>query len=50
MIISLHFQKANLNYSIVIRNRAYPDGGAMSEMRYAKTKFLIVTCYLLLLG
>ena len=29
-------------------NRAYPDGGAMSEMRYAYTKILIVTCYLLL--
>ncbi len=30
---------------MVIPNRAYPDGGAMSEMRYAKTKFLIVTRY-----
>ena len=28
-------------------NRAYPDGGAMSVMRYANTKILIVTCYLL---
>ena len=29
-------------------NRAYPDRGTMSEMRYANTKILIVTCYLLL--
>ena len=29
-------------------NRAYPDGVAMSVMRYANTKILIVTCYLLL--
>ena len=28
-------------------SRAYPDGGTMSEMRYADTNFLIVTCYLL---
>ena len=28
-------------------NRAYPDGDTMSEMRYAYTKFLIVTRYLL---
>ena len=28
-------------------NRAYPDGDAMSGMRYADTNFLIVTCYLL---
>ncbi len=28
-------------------NRAYPDGGAMSEMRCTYTKILIVTCYLL---
>ena len=28
-------------------NRAYPDGGTMSGMRYADTNFLIVTCYLL---
>ena len=26
-------------------NRAYPEGGAMSEMRYACTKILIVTRY-----
>ena len=25
-----------------------PDGGTMSDMRYADTNFLIVTCYLLL--
>ena len=30
---------------IVLPNRAYPDGGTMSEMRYAKTKILIVTRY-----
>ena len=29
-------------------NGAYPERGAMSEMRYAYTNFLIVTCYLLL--
>ena len=29
-------------------NRAYPDGGTMSEMRCTYTNFLIVTCYLLL--
>ena len=29
-------------------NRAYSNGGTMSEMRYANTKILIVTCYLLL--
>ena len=29
-------------------NRAYSNGGTMSEMRYAYTKILIVTCYLLL--
>ena len=28
-------------------NRAYPDGGTMSGMRYTDTKILIVTCYLL---
>ena len=28
-------------------NRAYPDGDAMSGMRYTDTKILIVTCYLL---
>ena len=28
-------------------NRAYPEGKAMSGMRYADTNFLIVTCYLL---
>ena len=33
-----------------IPNRAYSDGGTMSEMRYANTKILIVTCYLLLQG
>ena len=31
-------------------NRAYPERGAMSEMRYAYTIILIVTCYLLLQG
>ena len=29
-------------------NRAYPDGGMMSEIRYTYTQILIVTCYLLL--
>ena len=29
-------------------NRAYPNKGTMYEMRYANTKILIVTCYLLL--
>ena len=28
-------------------SRAYPEGDAMSGMRYADTNFLIVTCYLL---
>ena len=28
-------------------NRAYPNKGTMYEMRYANTKILIVTCYLL---
>ena len=28
-------------------SRAYPDGDAMSGMRYTDTKILIVTCYLL---
>ena len=35
---------------IVLPNRAYPDGGTMFEIRYAYTKILIVTCYLLLQG
>ena len=36
--------------SIIPPNRAYPDVGTISEMRYAYTKILIVTCYLLLQG
>ena len=50
MIISLHFQKANLNYSWSYPTEHIQMGVSMSEMRYAKTKILIVTCYLLLLG
>ncbi len=50
MIITLHFQKANLNYSWSYPNRAHPDEGTMLETKYANTEFLIVTCYLLLHG
>ena len=31
--------------SIIHPNRAYPDGGTISEMGYYSTKFLIVTRY-----
>ena len=54
MIFPVWFQQvsSSLNnlFMTPIPNRAYSDGGTMSEIRYANTKILIVTCYLLLQG